>query len=116
MRAHVNRQLIREVEREFNRIYPFLRIDFQKNGGGKADDPGYLGADEQALQLKAKDLLKNEIKIADGMKVSELETALQSAFAYPVQIFRKSGNFWIETRMTRSWTLKQQNDHGGEIL
>ena len=116
MKAHVDRQFIREVEKEFNRIYPFLRIDFQKNGGGKADDPGYLGASEQELRSKAKDLLENEIKITDEMKVSELEAALQSAFATPVQIFRKNGNFWIETRMTRSWTLKQQNDHGGEIL
>ena len=116
MRSQVNRQLIREIEKEFNRIYPFLKIEFLKNGGVKADDPGYLGADEQALRSKAKDLLEYEIKIADEMKVSELEAALQSAFAAPVQIFRKSGNFWIETRMTRSWTLKQQNDHGGEIL
>lgn len=116
MKSHVDGQFIREVEKAFNREYPFLRIEFAKNGAGSSADTGYEGADGDILRSRAKQLLQNEIGLNDGMKVSELETALQSVIACPVQVFRKSSNSWIETKMTRDWTLKQQNDHGRELI
>jgi hypothetical protein len=32
-----------------------------------------------------------------------------------VQVSRKSGTLWLETTMTDSWTLGQQNEHGREL-
>lgn len=116
MRSHVDRQFVREVEKEFNRNYPFLKIEFAKNGGGQPGTPAFEGPDEDILQARAKHLLANDLQMNDGMKVSELEAALQTVFGYPVQVLRKSGNFWIGTRMTRDWSLKQQNDHGRELI
>jgi len=116
MKSHVERQFVREVEKEFNRIYPFLKIEFAPNGNTKADSPAYEGPDDDILRSRAKHLLMNDLKMDDTMKVSELETALQQVFGYPTQVFRKSGNFWIGTRMTRNWTLKQQNDQGRELI
>jgi hypothetical protein len=116
MKAHVDRQFIREIENEFTREYPFLRIEFTKNGSDRPYSPGYEGSDKDALRSRAKDLLRNEIGLNDAMKVSEFETALQSVIAQPVQVFRKSNNSWLETKMTRNWTLKQQNDHGREPI
>lgn len=116
MKAHVERQFIREVEREFNRIYPFLKIEFMGHGDNKPDWPSYEGPDDDILRSRAKHLLLNELKISDTTKVNELEAALQLVLDCPVQVFRKSGNFWIGTRMTRELTLKQQNDHGRELI
>ena len=116
MKSKVDKQFVREVEREFNRNYPFLKIEFAKNGAGSLDSPGYQGADNDILQSRAKHLLLNELGLNDAMKVSELEAVLQQVFDYPVQVFRKSGNFWIGTRMTRNWSLKQQNDQGRELI
>jgi hypothetical protein len=116
MKSHVDGQFIREVENEFNKVYPFLKIEIAKRNGGRADTPGYAGGDIELLRSKAANLLQQEVPITDDMKVSELEAALQTVFAAPIQIFRKSGNFWIETKMTRDWTLKQQNDYGRELL
>jgi len=31
------------------------------------------------------------------------------------EVFRKSGNVWIETSLTNDWTLQQQNLEGEEI-
>ena len=49
------------------------------------------------------------------MKVNELEKIFKDRFNLAVQVFRKSGNLWLETTMTDNWTLQQQNNHGGEI-
>lgn len=113
MKSHVSRPFLREVENEFNRIYPYLRIEFPGQGS-ESSNPGDPHA-EAALRQKAGDALRDDARLADSMTVSELETSLQVLFALPVQIFRKSGRLWIETKMTRSWTLKQQNDRGREL-
>lgn len=49
------------------------------------------------------------------MKVSELEKLFKDKFKLAVQVFRKSGNLWLETTMTDNWSLLQQNNHGREI-
>jgi hypothetical protein len=114
MKSHVSRPFLREIEKEFNRVYPYVRIEFPKNGGVLPDaginDPG-----NSALGEKARELLLHEAGLADGMTVKELENTLMALLALPVQIFRKSGKMWIETKMTREWTLKQQNDRGREL-
>jgi hypothetical protein len=114
MKSHVSRPFLREIEKEFNRVYPYVRIEFPKNGGGSAD-ARINDREDQALSEKAHELLLNEAGLADSMTVSELETKLMILLALPVQIFRKSGKMWIETKMTRDWTLKQQNDRGREL-
>ena len=116
MKAHVERQFVRIVEKEFNRMYPFLRIEFARNKDSKPDAPVYEGPDDEILLVRAKHLLATELKTGDATIVSELEAALQQVFDNPAQVLRKSGNFWIGTRMTRDWTLKQQNDHGRELI
>ena len=49
------------------------------------------------------------------MKVNKLENIFKDQFNLAVQVFRKSGNLWLETTMTDNWTLQQQNNHGREI-
>ena len=46
---------------------------------------------------------------------NELEKIFKDQFGLAVQVFRKSGNLWLETTMTDNWTLQQQNNHGKEI-
>ena len=97
-------------------MYPFLRIEFVKNGESKPDAPANETPDDEILRSRANHLLMDDLKIRDGMKVSDLEAALQQVFDNPAQVLRKSGNFWIGTVMTRGLTLKQQNDHGRELI
>ena len=114
MKAHVNRQFIKEVEKVFSSRYPYLKMEFAKGGvrwltvdGGEAD--------AEKWRHQAEDILDTEIGLGDGMTVGELETRLRDLLGVPVVILRRSGNFWIETSMTRKWTLREQNDHGQEL-
>jgi len=103
---------LHETQEEFNKAYPFLRIEFYRN-----TEPGFARRHLQnSMLMVAAGLKKNgEMEITDGMTVGELENNFLQQFGLNVQLSRKSGNLWLETTMTDGWTLKQQNDHGREL-
>ncbi|MBK6949217.1 MAG: hypothetical protein IPH16_15200 [Haliscomenobacter sp.] len=46
------------------------------------------------------------------MTVREFEQAFYDTYGLNVQVFRRSGNIWIQTTATDSWTLAEQNRKG----
>jgi hypothetical protein len=44
------------------------------------------------------------------MKVGELEHAFNVKFGLSAQVFRKSGEIWLQTTTTDTWTLAKQNE------
>jgi hypothetical protein len=105
---------IEDVQADFNRAYPFLRIDFFKKSNGKA-----LELKEKLNRTISLNIAgatqEGDLNIHDSMTVGELEDTFRRRFGTTVQVSRKSGNIWLETTMTDKWTLKQQNDHGREL-
>jgi hypothetical protein len=47
--------------------------------------------------------------------VQDVEQLLWDAFGLSVQVFRKSGNLWLETTVTDQWSLAYQNEQGREL-
>jgi hypothetical protein len=110
-------RLISEVQAEFNQAFPYLKIEFFKNSS-KGDR--MFSADRilrQNLPVSKGQLNKVEgvIDVDPKMTVRQLEKTLQDRFNLLVQVFRRSGNVWLETTMTDDWTLIHQNNHGREI-
>ena len=111
-------RLINEVQKDFTSGYPFLKIEFFKNGAVRQDRYSAKQKIDHQKKLKyawywKKD--EGDLEIKDAMSVLELENAFIDQFGLSAQVYRKSGNVWLETTMTDNWTLKQQNDHGREI-
>lgn len=111
-----NRQII-EIQNEFNKQFPFLKLEFFNN-------KSFARKDFSASQIIPRNrklcdgqtgIKEDVIEIEESMKVSELENLFKDKFKLAVQVFRKSGTIWLETTMTDSWTLLQQNNHGREI-
>jgi len=111
-------RLISEVQKDFSLAYPFLKIEFFKNGNIRRERyafekliPNHLPV-KDAWYLNKRD---GDLEFNDNTTVLELEKAFMDQFGLSVQVFRKSGNLWLETTITDSWVLKRQNDHGREI-
>jgi hypothetical protein len=105
---------IEDVQVDFNRAYPFLRIDFFKKSNGKALELKEKINKAASLNI-AGTIQDGDLDIHDSMTVGELESTFRTRFGAVVQVSRKSGTIWLETTMTDKWTLKQQNDHGREL-
>jgi len=105
---------IGDVQKDFARAYPFLKIDFFKvNGKSKYTTTEKL--DKLALLKSCNIIREGEVELNDAMTVLELERRLREDYGAYTQVSRKSGKLWLETTMTDNWTLKQQNDHGREL-
>jgi hypothetical protein len=109
---------IKDLQDDFTEAYPFLRLEFFRNE--KARQDRYPAAKQIPSQRKLKEAWtrkkeEGELEIRDDMTVLELENALMDRFGLAAQVFRKSGNIWLETIRTDSWTLSHQNRHGMEI-
>jgi hypothetical protein len=110
-------RMINEVVAEFNRIYPYLKIDIVaiKEPASFSDFFTKRKTEQRSLQDNlisemARLFLMENIGLSDVMKASELETLLEERLGLLGQILHKSGNFWLKINHTNEWTLKEQND------
>ncbi|MDZ4795971.1 MAG: hypothetical protein SGI83_16950 [Bacteroidota bacterium] len=110
-------RLISDIQQEFNKMFPFLKIEFfNKRSLSRGDfSAKQLLPKSQKVGDSQLAISNGDISIEEEMKVSELENIFKDQFSLAVQVFRKSGNLWLETTMTDNWTLLQQNNHGREI-
>lgn len=106
---------LQEVQQEFNSAYPYLKLEFFPAQHKKP----YPTASRLHHALKIDDARKlrnsGQVTLSDDLRVGDLEKFLGEIYGLNSQVFRKSGNVWLETTMTDAWTLKQQNDHGREL-
>ena len=106
---------ISDIQRDFSLQYPYLKLEFYL-GNNSSMSPVQRKHLQSSVPVKKVGLLRNgTIDISDLMTVGQLEKIFLIEFGLAAQVSRKSGILWLETTMTDSWTLKQQNDHGREL-
>jgi hypothetical protein len=108
---------VNDVQKSFKEEFPYIKLEFFNKKAFSNNDYSakniVIGKTKIAdIQAKAK---AGEIEIGREMKVNELEDILKKQFNMAAQVFRKSGNLWLETTMTDHWTLDQQSAHAKEI-
>jgi hypothetical protein len=111
-------RLISQIQKDFCAVYPFLKIEFFRNGKTRRERYPASQLIASTLPLKNawhKKKDKGSLDINDNTTVTDFENALIDQYGLSAQVFRRSGNLWLETTITDYWTLKQQNDHGREI-
>ncbi|MGV3609618.1 MAG: hypothetical protein ACO1N0_01630 [Fluviicola sp.] len=118
MKLTINdQQSIEQIRNLFNKEFPFLKLEFfsRRHESGQASSLQFLIRKDVTLSECRTVHHSGEITITPDMKVSELEQLLWTDFGLGVQVFRKSGKVWLETILTDTWTLAEQNTEG-ELL
>jgi hypothetical protein len=110
-------RLISDLQKDFNNAFPFLKIEFFQNRNQQL--PAFtfqqiLPHNRRIVEGQSA-VTDGDIEISSDMKVKDLEKIFKDQFSLAAQVFRRSGNLWLETTMTDDWTLEQQNEHGREI-
>ena len=105
---------IKEVQDAFSKVYPALKIEFYKKGHpeNRLSDKRYKINSEGAGALQTIFSKKALVDINKNMIVAEFEKNFFETFGIAAQIFRRSGNIWLQTSKTDDWTLEKQNAQG----
>ena len=111
------KQTTATLQKEFNKSFPFLKIEFFREpcikGKGNSKDKMIM-TNEVISRLQRKKQF-GKISFTNQTMVRELEENFLDKFGICMQVFRKSGNVWLETTSTDDWTLEQQNEEGKSI-
>lgn len=104
-------QAIGEFREAFNTLFPRLsiRLFTQPHAVGEGSHVSEQVEDDRKLGtwLKTKD--RSTIEVRSEMTISEFENLLESHGLH-AQVFRRSGNLWLETTQSDSWTLERANN------
>jgi hypothetical protein len=107
---------IKEIQEDFHKRYPFLKIEFfknvQKNGTPLKSQ---LISGKMTLGMVRHIHPEGALNIDGSRSVEEVENELQNKYGLSAQVFRKSGNVWIETILTHHWSLLRQNFEGQQM-
>lgn len=111
-----NSMNIATVQQLFNEQFPFLKIEFfereNKFNSNIAVKKHITNTTKKLCDFKLPQTEDYPIIIHPEMTVTELEKAFTKIYKLQTQVFRKSGNIWLETTITDGWTLEDQNSQG----
>jgi hypothetical protein len=107
---------IKEIQTEFQNAFPFLKIEFFKNDTEKRNSSikSQPIPDRTTIAMVRHIHTESEVNISGNRSVEELENDFKK-YGLFVEVFRKSGNMWIETTLTHHWSLLRQNYEGQQL-
>ena len=106
-----NNTTTQELAKTFGSDFPYLKIKFYKkrhdhfHGSPKKEE---IEENKKLIDLNP-DLLPGQLNWEKIMTVDKLETIFEEKFGLHIQVFRKSGDQWLQTSITDHWTLEKQN-------
>ena len=106
---------LRDIQVGFNRMFPNLKIEFyaHRHGAGEGSPQGEQFDPELSLADVRTIHTEGDLKLDPEMSVAQTEAIFKENYGLNAQIFRRSGNLWMQTTVTDSWTLAEQNRKGG---
>ncbi len=105
---------ISEIQAEFNERFPYLKLEFFKkpHDVGEASPLSEMLPSDSTLKEWRTIHDEGDIIITPETTVEDVESGFQETFGISTQVFRQSGDIWLETSATDKWTLKEQNEQG----
>ncbi len=106
---------IEEVQQDFSEAFPYLKLVFftKPHKAFKGSPAKFLVQDRtQKLKGLEKEVRNGGLYLEPEMPVWQVERLFEEEFGLHVQVFRKSGNTWLETSVTDNLSLEQQNAKG----
>ena len=105
---------LKELKAAFNEKFPHLKIEFFSEEHEKGEASTYKSMYDDDLYLKDIRTVHNEgeLSINGHIKTSTFEQTFKEKYGINVQVWRRSGNMWLQTTTTDDWTLSEQEKKG----
>jgi len=106
-----------DIQREFHEKFPFLKLEFytQPHEAGAGSSNKVLLPALSKIGEVRKVHNSGDLGINGHLKVKSLEQLFHQQYGLNVQVFRRSGELWLQTTSTDDWTLSEQNQKGQRV-
>ena len=103
---------IADINSAFSQLYPHLKLGFYKKEHDhfEGSEPKFEYGQDATLGSINPEMAEGKIPHFGEMSVDEFEQKWQDLFGLHVQVFRKSGEVWLQTSKTDFWTLNKQEE------
>ncbi len=110
-------QTLESIKSDFKNHFPHLKIEFfsSKHLENEASPRTAIYDDNLVLSDIRKNHTEGEMSIDGHLKTSTFEQNFNELFGVNVQVYRRSGNLWLQTITTDSWTLAEQERKGVQM-
>jgi len=118
MKITINdRRKIHEIQESFSEVFPYLKLEFfsKPHKPGNASPKKFMKSSSKTIGECRTVHSNGTMTILPKMQVLDLEKGFSDTFGLSVQVFRKSGNAWLEVTSTGGWTLEEENRVGEEM-
>ena len=118
MKIHIDdSKTLEDVKNEFSGVFPYLKIEFfeKAHSDGAGSPKSELIDENLSIGNIRTQHNEGEVEINAEMAVGEVERRFEENYGIHVQVFRKSGDIWLETSATDDWSLADQNETGKEM-
>lgn len=115
MKLSINKKTkIKEVQKIFSEIYPFLKVEFYKKPHGENELSSVKDRISPEKVISEVGKLKSTavIDINEDRTVADLEAEFYKKLGIALQVSRRTGKIWIETSLTDHRSLGMQNEQG----
>ncbi len=111
---------IGQIQEQFATFFPNLKpVFFSKpHKAYKGSHAKFIVSDRDTLLSGLSDSIPEnaELLLESEMPVWQLERLFENEYGLHVQLFRRSGNTWLETSVTDNLTLEQQEKKAVDSL
>jgi hypothetical protein len=102
--------MIKDLKKQFHIYYPQLKIEFFRtehdvNGGNNKSN--MLGNETMIRDYTGN--REGQVEFSGSISVAEFEQRFSEQFGLNLQVFRKSGDIYLETTGTDDWSLDQEH-------
>lgn len=108
---------ISDLQTGFTAIYPYLKVEFfrliittEKFAPRRQRVEGFVPVKKFCILLEP-----NQFPLDKTRTISDVEDNFRQVLGLATEIYRKSGQQWIETSLTEDWTLEHQNLEGEQM-
>src|SRR4030095_2379912 len=102
---------ISELKASFSKRFPHLKIEFFSGSSRKI-----VGDEQLEVQHLSGRKPQGAWHITGLTTVAEMEKLFITRYGLHAEVFRQSGQVWLQTSATDDWTLDEQNHEARESL
>jgi hypothetical protein len=101
-----------QIKGEFSLMFPHLKLEFYgiSHNEGEGTSESFILENSMKLSEARKKHNEGHLNISANNKTNTLEIRFKEHYGLNVQVFRKSGNLWMQTTATDEWTLLHQEE------